>query len=246
MPEKVALVTGASRGIGRATAVRLAQDGMDIAVNYIRHAADAEAVVELVKGYGKKAIAVEADVSRPETVDTLFAATREALGPVNVLVNNAGVYERATLEELTPPKWDETLEINVRGAYLCARQAASDMVAAGWGRIVNLSSQLGFLGTSHGAHYAASKAAIVGLTKSLALELAPHNITVNAVAPGAIETAILAGDTPEIRARRNASIPLGRVGQPEEVAAAIAFLCSDAAAYITGETIHVNGGFLMH
>jgi 3-oxoacyl-[acyl-carrier protein] reductase len=246
MAGKVALVTGASRGIGRAVALRLATDGMDVVVNYLNEAAKAARVVEEIEESGARALSFQADVSRESEVSAMLDAVRQALGPIDILVNNAGIYRRSTLEELTADAWEETLQVNLKGSFLCARGAARDMVRSGWGRIVNLSSQIGFLGTEHGAHYAASKAGIVGLTKSLARELAPHGITVNAVAPGAIETDIIGGDTPEVRARRNEAIPLGRVGQPEEVAAVVAFLCSEDAAYITGETIHVNGGYLMH
>src|SRR3990172_9226617 len=169
----------------------------------------------------------------------------EALGRLDVLVNNGGVYERALLDDTSPKAWDRRLAVNLHGAFYMAKAAVPEMKKAGGGRIVNVSTQLAFRGTSHGADYVAAKAGLVGLTRALALEFARDSILVNAVAPGAIETDILASDTPEDRARRIRTIPLGRVGRPEEVAAAIAFLVGPGGDYITGQVLHVNGGSLM-
>lgn len=242
---KVALVTGASRGIGRATATRLAQAGMDVAVHYNSTRKGAEETLRLVEEQGVRGMIVRADVSKWNEVKAVTETTLKAFGHVDVLVNNAGVYERHTFDDLTVEKWLEGLAVNLNSVYYCCKALVPQMKGLGWGRIVNLSSQIGFRGTRHGADYAAAKAGVVGFTKALALELAPFRITVNAVAPGAVDTDILAGDTPEIRERRNREIPLGRIGRPEEIAAAIAFLVSDEADWITGATLHVNGGSLL-
>lgn len=242
---RVALVTGASRGIGAATARRLARDGFDIAVNYRASQQDAEATVHDVERLGCRGVAVRADVSRFSEVRDLVARAVDRLGRLDVLVNNAGVYERRSLDETSPEDWDRRLAINLSSCFYAAKAAVPHLQRAGGGRIVNVASVLAFRGTEHGAEYVASKAGIVGLTKTLALELAKDGILVNAVAPGAIDTAILAHDTPESRARREEAIPLRRVGTAEEVAAAIAFLVGPGGDYITGQVLHVNGGALM-
>lgn len=185
---------------------------------------------------------LQADVGDPSAVVTMVDDAARELGGLDVLVNNAGVYERASLDEVGPAEWDRTIAVNLTATYLATRAAVPHMRRRGGGRVINVSSQVAFMGTDHGAHYAAAKAGVVGLTRALARELAKDRITVNAVAPGAIETAILAGDTPERRAKRVREIPLGRVGTPEEIAATISFLASDDASWMTGVTIHANGG----
>ncbi len=242
----MALVTGASRGIGAATAQRLAQDGFDVAVNYLEGKESALRVVNRNEAQGRRSIAVQADVSRIADVRRMVAETVRGLGRLDVLVNNAGVYDRALFDDTTPEDWDRRIAVNLSSCFYAAKAAVPEMRKVGGGRIISVTSQLAYRGTSHGADYVAAKAGIVGLTKALALELAKDGILVNAVAPGSIETDILAGDTPEDRARRLRTIPLGRVGRAEEVAAAIAFLASPDSAYITGQVLHVNGGSLLY
>jgi len=245
MTDRVALVTGGSRGIGAATARRLAEDGFDVALGYVSRPDGAAHTVRSVEALGRRAIALRADVSRFEDVARMVSATVDRLGRLDVLVNNAGVYRRAFLDETTHEDWDRRIAVNLSSCFYAAKAAVPHLRAAGGGRIVNVTSVIAFRGTVHGAEYAAAKAGIVGLTKALALELAKDRILVNAVAPGPIETDILAGDTSEIRARRIEAIPLRRVGLPEEVAAAIAFLVGPGGDYITGQVLHVNGGSLM-
>ena len=246
MADRVALVTGASRGIGAATAERLARDGFDVAVNYASRKDGAVRTVGAIDAVGRKAIAVRADVSQVLEVRRMVAETVAGLGRLDVLVNNAGVYERVLFDDTRPEDWDRRIATNLSSCFYAAKAAVPEMRKVGGGRIISVTSQLAYRGTTHGADYVAAKAGIVGLTKALALELAKDRILVNAVAPGSIETDILAGDTPEDRARRVRTIPLGRVGAPEEIAAAVAFLASPDAAYITGQVLHVNGGSLLY
>ncbi len=246
MTDRVALVTGASWGIGAATARRLAHDGFDVAATYAERKQDALRTVNAIEASGRRAIAVQADVSRVEDSKRMVAETVGGLGRLDVLVNNAGVYQRALFDDTSPQEWDRRLAINLSSCFYAAKAAVPEMRKVGGGRIISVTSQLAYRGTTHGADYVAAKAGVVGLTKALALELAKDRILVNAVAPGSIDTDILAGDTPEDRARRVRTIPLGRVGEAEDVAAAIAFLASSEAAYITGQVLHVNGGSLLY
>jgi 3-oxoacyl-[acyl-carrier protein] reductase len=241
----VALITGGSRGIGRAIALRLAEDGFDVAVNFLSSEKEAVDVMQGVKELGHRAQIYKTDVSDFESVGRMVDGVKSDLGGITVLVNNAGFYERSDFLDLTAEEWRRTLDVNLTGCFNCAKAVVPDMMKRKKGAIVNISSMLGFKGTSHGAHYAASKAGIIALTKSLALELSPRGIRVNAVAPGAIETEIIAHDTPEQRKRRIETTPVRRVGQPEDIASIVSYLVSEEAEYITGETIHVNGGFLM-
>lgn len=243
--ERVALVTGASRGIGRATALRLAEDGLSVAVNYRTREAEAVEVVRAVEARGGEGMTVRADVAAPADVAAMVARVDDILGPVQVLVNNAGIYRRATLPELDLEQWQRTLDVNLTGAYLCLQAVAPGMRDRGWGRVVNITSQIAHRGTDHGADYAASKAGLLGLTKAAARELAPHGVTVNAVAPGTIDTDLIAAYSEADRRRRAQEVPLGRIGTPEDVAAAVSFLASEDGAYVTGITLHVNGGYLI-
>lgn len=236
------LVTGGSRGIGRATALRLAQDGHDVALTWMSREREAQEVARDVRASGVRCLTTRCDVSDPAQVDAAFRAVEAAWGPAEVLVANAGIYERRPWKELDFAAWRRTMTVNLDGTFHCVRRALPAMVAAGWGRIVGLSSILGSAGSAHGMHYAASKAGIVGLLKSVAREVAGSGVTANCVAPGAIDTAIIADDTPEERARRDRAIPVGRVGRPEEIAEIVAYLASEAAAFTTGATIHANGG----
>ncbi len=242
---RVCLVTGASRGIGRAAAERLAADGFDIVINYLRTREGAEEVARRVRELGRKALVLQADVASADQVGSMVSQALEHFGNIDVLVNNAGQYWRATLDQLTLEQWNRTLEVNLTGAYNCMMAVIPAMRESGGGRIVNVSSQLATKGTNHGADYAASKAGLLGLTKAAALELARYDITVNAVSPGTIDTDIIGHYTQEERERKADGIPIGRIGLPEEVAAVISFLASDDASFVTGATIHVNGGGLL-
>ncbi len=236
-----ALVTGASVGIGRATAVRLARDGAEVAVQYRSHAREAESACREIRDAGGTAFSIAADLARAEDVERLARTVAERWPVLDILVLNAGSYPRAPFRELGPEAFERCFRENVFGSAELVRRLLPQLEAARPGRIAFVSSVLAFDGSRHGAHYAAAKAALLGLGRSLARELAPR-VRVNTVAPGAIDTAILADDTPELRAERERRIPLGRIGRPEEVADAIAFVVSDRASYLTGTTIHVNGG----
>ncbi len=240
---QVALVTGAQQGIGRAIAVALAGEGADVAVNFLDDREAGERVAGLVRGLGRKAIAVEGDVTRIRDVEALVAAAGSALGPPGILVNNAGVFPRSEFLELAEREWDHVLGVNLKGSFLCAQATARAMVAAGRpGAIVNISSSA-IRGDARGVHYSASKAGVLGLTRAMALALAPHRIRVNAIAPGLTNTAQPRyGNSEEQIAARAREIPLGRMAEPEEIARIAVFLASDDAGWMTGELVHVNGG----
>jgi 3-oxoacyl-[acyl-carrier protein] reductase len=242
---RVCLITGASRGIGRATAIRLADDGFDAVVNYVKRESEAREVAKRVEEMGRRCLLVRADVASHEEVTSMVSHSIAEMGSVDVLVNNAGVYQRTSLDDLSLEGWRRTLDVNLTGTFNCIKAVVPHMKRMGWGRIINISSQIAVRGTDHGADYAAAKAGLLGLTKAAALELAKFGITVNAVAPGTIDTDIIAHYTEEDRKRRSERIPLGRIGRPEDVAAVVSFLASDDSSYVTGATIHVNGGGLM-
>ncbi|HEV8225418.1 MAG TPA: 3-oxoacyl-ACP reductase family protein [Methylomirabilota bacterium] len=243
---KVALVTGAQQGIGRAIAVALARDGADVGVNFLDDAAAAEKVAGEIRGLGRRAVTVQGDVSQTASVQGMVKTVVDALGPPDVLVNNAGVFPRASFLELPEREWDHVLGINLKGSFLCAQAVARALVAAGRpGAIVNISSSA-VRGDPRGVHYSSSKAGVVGLTRAMALALAPHGIRVNAIAPGLTDTAQPRyGNTEEQIAERAREIPLGRIAQPEEIAKVAVFLASAESGWVTGELIHVNGGFYM-
>ncbi len=234
-------MTGASRGIGRATALRLARDGYEVLVHYRSHRAEAEAVCTEVSRAGGAASLLAGDLGNPDEVARIVEEVRKEAGPLDLLVHNGGEYPRTELGTTTPEQVRSLLEVHVVAPLELTRQLRKPLAAARPGRVVFVSSVLAFQGSSHGAPYAAAKAAQLGLMMSLARELAPE-IRVNAIAPGSIDTAILAGDTPARRAERLRTIPLGRLGTAEEVAEAIAYLGSPASNYVTGTTLHVNGG----
>jgi len=240
---QVAIVTGASRGIGRAIALALAAEGATVAVNYASSSGAADAVVAEIAGTGGEAIALQADVSKADQVEALFAAVMEKWGRVDVLVNNAGITRDTLLLRMKPEDWQAVIDLNLTGVFLCTRAASKIMLKQKSGRIVNISSVVGLVGNPGQSNYSAAKAGVIGFTKSVAKELAPRGITVNAIAPGFIATDMTHGlDSDGILKM----IPLGRYGQAEEVAGATRFLAADpAAAYITGQVLNVDGGMVM-
>lgn len=243
---KTALVTGAQQGIGRAVAVALARDGADVAINFLDDAAAAAQVAAGVRALGRRAALVQGDVSRLTDVEAMVAATVKELGTPEVVVNNAGVFPRVAFLEMTEREWDHVLDVNLKGSFLAAQAAARAMVAAGKaGAIVNIASSA-IRGDARGVHYSASKAGIVGLTRAMALALAPHRIRVNAIAPGTTDTAQPRyGNTEEQLAARMRDTPFGRMGTPDEIARVAVFLATDEAAWVDGEVVHVNAGAYM-
>ena len=243
---KVALVTGASRGIGRATATVLAGCGAAVIVNYRGQAEAAAEVVAQIEAAGGRATAVQADVSDAGDVERLVKTTTETYGSLDILVNNAGIARDNLLLRMKDDEWDSVIDTNLRGTYLLTKAVLRPMMRARRGRIITIASVVGLLGNAGQANYAAAKAGLIGFTKSVAREMASRGITANAVAPGFVETDITAGLSDSVRETALAAIPLGRWAQPEEVANVVAFLSSDAAAYITGQTLAVDGGMTMY
>jgi NAD(P)-dependent dehydrogenase (short-subunit alcohol dehydrogenase family) len=243
--DKVAIVTGASSGIGKAVALRFGQEGAHVCVNGLAHMDEAEAVAAQIRQVGRRAIAVKADVSRPADIDTMVAATIREFGRVDILVNNAGVMHIRSILETTEEIWDRTLDINLKGHFFCAQKVIPHMIAQGKGRIINLGSIFGETGVPNACVYGVTKIGIHGMTKMMAIELAPHRITVNAVAPGNVITplndplyALVGGQ--EVLAK---SYPIGRVGRVEDVAPAAVYFASDEADFVTGAVLFVDGGY---
>src|SRR5690606_8216781 len=245
LSERVALVTGASRGIGRAIALALAAEGAAVAVNYARSQAAAQEVVDLTRQQGGRAEAFQADVADAEQVDALVAGVEAALGQVDVLVNNAGIARDGLLMRMTPEAWNEVLSTNLSAAYRTTRTVLRGMLRRRFGRIINITSVVGLTGSVGQANYAAAKAGLIGFTKSLAREVGSRGITVNAVAPGLIHTDMTAALGEEWKRRMLDQVALGRLGTPDDVAGAVVFLASEAASYITGQTLVVDGGLTM-
>ncbi len=242
---KTAVVTGGSRGIGRAICVELAARGMNVVFSYAGNAQAAQQTVEMVQAAGGRAVAVQADAASAQAAKQLVDAAREAFGGVDVLVNNAGITRDKLAARMGADEFEQVLATNLTGAFLCAREVLRPMMRARWGRIINLSSVVALRGNAGQVNYAASKAGLIGMTKSLAREVASRGITVNAVAPGFIETDMTAAMPPAARDFMCSGIPAGCAGSPQDVARAVAFLASDDAAYITGQVLCVDGGMAM-
>jgi 3-oxoacyl-[acyl-carrier protein] reductase len=242
---RIAFVTGASRGIGRAVAVELARAGNAVACGFGSDAAAAAETVAAVEAEGAKAMAVEVDVKDAESVDAAFSAIESSLGPVVILVNNAGITKDGLVARMSDDQWSDVVDTNLGGAFNTIRRATAKMMRARYGRIVNISSVSGHIGAPGQANYSAAKAGLLGLSRAVARELASRNVTCNVVAPGPIVTAMTDAMPAEWRAAMEGTVPLGRLGRPEEVAAAVGFLCSDAAGYVTGALIPVDGGLGM-
>ena len=242
---RVALVTGGGRGIGRSIALRLAQEGASVAVSYRANDAAAEETAGRIKQSGGECALFKGDVASSGDVESLVKAVNETFGPVEILVNNAGTTRDNILLRMKEAEFDEVLATNLKGAYLCTRAVLRAMVRARWGRILNISSVVGLSGNAGQANYAASKAGLLGLTKSTAREVANRGITVNALAPGYVETELTGKLDESIKGRIREGVPAGRFGEPEEIAAAVAFLAGEEAGYITGQTIAVDGGMVM-
>ena len=243
--KQVALVTGSSRGIGRAVALELAREGYDVCVNYLQHREAAESLVSQLREMGGEAIAVQADVADSRAVEDMVRQTEDALGPVTLLVNNAGISWYGLFQDTDDSTWDRVLAVNLTGARNAARAVLPRMISEKAGCIINISSMWGLRGASCEVAYACSKAGIIGLTRSLALEVAPSGIRVNCVAPGCIETDMVRVLGPETRDMLIGETPLGRLGTPEDIAHAVAFLASEKASFLTGQVLGADGGFIV-
>lgn len=247
---KSALITGASRGIGKAIALRFADEGCKVAINYVSepgrdNAAEAEDVAKQIQALGRHAVCVEADVTDMAAVEAMVAKVIEAFGKLDILVNNAGITRDRTLRKLEKDDWDAVIAVNLTGAYHCARAVIGHMRERRHGRIISMASVVGLMGNIGQTNYAASKAGLVGFTKSLAREVARRGITVNCIAPGFIDTEMTQAIPDDIMEQIIGSIPVGRMGSPEDIANAAVYLASDEASYVTGHVLSVNGGLYM-
>ncbi|MGE7760697.1 3-oxoacyl-[acyl-carrier-protein] reductase [Peribacillus sp. NPDC097895] len=242
---KKALVTGASRGIGREVALEFARQGADVAINYSGSEAKANEVVDEIRALGRKAFAVQCDVANSESVTSMIKEVVEQFGRVDVLVNNAGITRDNLLMRMKEDEWDSVINTNLKGVFLCTKAVTRQMMKQRSGRIINMASIVGVSGNAGQANYVAAKAGVIGLTKTTAKELASRGITVNAIAPGFISTD-MTGELPEdVQKAMLDQIPLARFGDPEDIAAVASFLASEASKYITGQTLHVDGGMVM-
>lgn len=242
---KVALVTGASRGIGRAIAIELAKAGAKVAVNYAGNESKAKEVVDLIKENGGEAFAIQADVANAESVEVMVKEVIATFGALDILVNNAGITRDNLLMRMKEEDWDAVINTNLKGVFLCTKAVTRQMMKQKKGRIINIASIVGVCGNPGQANYVAAKAGVIGLTKTTAKELASRNITVNAIAPGFITTDMTDELPEEAKNEMLKQIPLGRFGDPADIAHVVRFLASDDSSYITGQTIHVDGGMVM-
>lgn len=242
---RYALVTGASRGIGRAVALALAAEGASVALNFAGNVAAAEAVKGEIERNGGKALLVPADVSNETAVEDMVKTVAETFGGIDILVNNAGITRDGLLLRMKEADWDAVLDTNLKGVFLCAKAVSKLMMKKRYGRIVNMASVVGLVGNASQANYAAAKAGVIGFTKAMAKEMASRGITVNAIAPGFIHSDMTDVLPDKVKEAMLAGIPLGRAGEPDDVAKAALFLASDQAAYITGQVLQVDGGMVM-
>ncbi|MFI8574715.1 3-oxoacyl-[acyl-carrier-protein] reductase [Rossellomorea aquimaris] len=242
---KVALVTGASRGIGREIALELAREGCNVAVNYSGSEAKANEVVDEIKGLGREAIAVQCNVSDSDAVQAMVKETIGQFGSVDILVNNAGITKDNLLMRMKEAEWDDVININLKGVFLCTKAVTRQMMKQRSGRIINISSIVGVSGNPGQANYVAAKSGVIGLTKTTAKELAPRGITVNAIAPGFISTDMTDQLPEDVRNEMLKQIPLSRFGDPRDIAKVVTFVASESASYMTGQTLHIDGGTVM-
>ena len=242
---KIALVTGGSRGIGRAISLRLASLGAVVVVNYVSNPAAADEVVAAIAAAGGQAEASRCNVGKSDEVEAMIKGIVDRHGRLDILVNNAGITRDGLLMKMKDEQWDEVMDTNLKSVFLCTKAVCRSMMKQRWGRVINITSVIGFAGNAGQANYAAAKAGIIGFTKSAAKELASRGITVNGVAPGYIVTDMTSGLTEEITNTIKSEIPMGVLGEADDIAGAVAYLASDDARYVTGQCIHVNGGMYM-
>lgn len=245
LKDKVALITGGSRGIGRSIAIELAKNGAHIAINYANNSEKAEGVIEEIKELGVKALSVRADVSSEEDVKNLIKTIEGELGKIEILVNNAGITKDNLLIRMKTQDFEDVLDVNLKGTFLCTKAVSRSMMKKRYGKIINITSVVGLIGNAGQSNYSASKAGVIGFTKSMAKELGSRGIRVNAVAPGFIDTEMTQVLSEELKDKMIDNIPLGRLGDSEDVANLVAFLASEKSDYITGQVINVDGGMAM-